>query len=335
MMPSSDPSEGAAAAYVSFFLGDEEYAVPLARVAEVAAHEGLTNLPGAPPFLRGVIDVRGVPVAVIDLVRKFGRDTHQAPSRDRLLVVRADVPGSHGLIALVADRMSDVLELAPDDIEAVPPLSSGIRAEFLSGMARRDRHFVLLLDLDRVLSATEQEALTGHLASPAAESSGELATPAPRHEPDDTSEGRRLVAVRVAGLRCGIDAAWVREVTPWGDVTPVPGAPAALHGLFNLRGAVLPIVDLSAALGQASITPRERSAFLILDPPGDAERGAVGLAVEAILGMVDVGAGAIDAVPAFASPVPSGRLEGALLAGGTPLLVVNVSVVLSAITKDE
>jgi len=285
-------------------------------------------------LLRGVVDVRGVPVAVVDLYRKFGVLAAGAP-RKSLVVVETDALGPNGLIAIAADRISRVIEPAAGDVEPVPPLSSGIRVEFLRGMVRTDRGFVLLLDLELVLSATEQEALTGYIAAlaprPAAEGRAsaadrEAAAPA---APAPERAARRFVIVRSGGLRCGVDAAWVQEVTAAGGVTAVPGAPSSFHGLHNLRGAVVPVLDLAAALGKTTFTPHSRSACLVLDPPGTSERGAAALAVEAVIGMVEIAPDEIEKVPGFAAQVPTGLLEGASLSLGQPMLILDLKALLA------
>jgi purine-binding chemotaxis protein CheW len=143
-----------------------------------------------------------------------------------------------------------------------------------------------------------------------------------------------LIAVRVAGLDCGLDASWVREATPWGDLTLVPGSNPSLRGLTNLRGTVLPVLDLAVALRQAPVVPQARSSFLILEPPDDGERGTVGLVVDRILGMVEARQD-VEALPAYASPFPSSQIEGVLSAGASSLLVVRLSAVLAAASSEE
>jgi purine-binding chemotaxis protein CheW len=314
-------------AQLTFVLGDEEYGLPLARVVEIAPDEGLTRLPAAPDLLLGVVDVRGVPVPVVDLARKFGVAPGERGAHRSLIVVESELAGPESLIAIAADQISRVIEPRPEDVEPVPALSSGIRVEFLRGMVKSDRGFVLLLDLELVLSATEQEAISGAIAPRATEAA---APNAPRgHRLAEATapspEGaRRFVVVRSGELQCGVDAAWVQEVTPAGGVTGVPGSPASFHGLHNLRGSVVPVLDLGAVMGQAAFTPRERSAFLVLDAPGAASRSVAALAVEAVMGMVEVGAGEIDAVPAFSSQAPAELVEGAALSLGRPTLILDL-----------
>ncbi len=330
-MATSGPSErDAAAAYLTFLLGEEEYGVPLASVVEIAPDEGVTRVPGAPELLLGVKDVRGVPVAVVDLYRKFGVVAASA-ARKSLIVVETDALGAMGLVAIAADRISRVIEPSPAEVEPVPPLSSGIRVEFLTGMVRQESGFVLLLDLDTVLSATEQEALTGYMAPRAAhEPTGAVAAAlgAPS-EAAQAAGSRRFVVVRSGGLQCGIDAAWVQEVTAAGGVTAVPGAPPSFHGLHNLRGAVVPVLDLAAAMGQTAFAPHRHSAFLVLDPPGASERGAAALAVEAVMGMVEVATAEIEGVPAYAARIPKALVEGASLSLGQPMLILDLKAVLA------
>jgi purine-binding chemotaxis protein CheW len=315
-------------AQLTFVLGDEEYGLPLARVVEIAPDEGLTRVPAAPELLLGVVDVRGVPVPVVDLARKFGVAQRKRGAHRSLIVVESELAGPESLVAIAADQISRVIEPRPEDVEPVPALSSGIRVEFLRGMVKSDRGFVLLLDMELVLSATEQEALSGAVAPRAAEAAAAPNAPRASRRAEaaaPAAEGaRRFVVVRSGGVQCGVDAAWVQEVTPAGGVTGVPGSPASFHGLHNLRGSVVPVLDLGAVMGQAPFTPRERSAFLVLDAPGGATRGVAALAVEAVMGMVEVGAGEIDAVPSFTSQAPAELVEGASLSLGKPTLILDL-----------
>jgi purine-binding chemotaxis protein CheW len=336
-MPTSDASEpqaAAAAAHLTFFLGDEEYGVPLARVAEIASDEGLTRVPGTPGLLRGVVSVRGAAVAVVDLARKFGLQQTGRSRRESLVVVETPLGGSSGLMAVVADRISRVALIRAEEIEPVPALSSGIRAEFLRGMARTDRGYVLLLDLDRVLNATEQQALSGELDSlEAAAADGEAGTasvqgPAAPAAARDEGTARRFVIAKAGSLRCGLDAASVQEVTVGGELTAVPGSASAFRGLFNLRGTVVPVVDLAAALGQPRLAPGTRTAFLVVNPRGD-ERGVAALAVQSLSGMAEVSPHEIESLPEFASPAP-GVVEGTAIANGGPVLILDLKALLSA-----
>ncbi|HEY7925479.1 MAG TPA: chemotaxis protein CheW [Vicinamibacteria bacterium] len=338
-MPTSDASEpraAAEAAHLTFFLGDEEYGVPLARVAEIAPDEGLTRVPGTPGLLRGVVSVRGAAVAVVDLARKFGLKHTGSSRRESLVVVETPLGGSSGLMALVADRISRVAHIPLEEIEPVPALSSGIRAEFLRGMARTDRGYVLLLDLPSVLNATEQQALSGELASlevAAATTDGPAGTASatsPSAPAAARGEGaaRRFVIAKAGSLRCGLDAESVQEVTVGGELTVVPGSASAFRGLFNLRGTVVPVVDLAAALGQPGLAPGTRTAFLVVNPRGD-ERGVAALAVHSLSGMAEVGPHEIESLPEFASPAP-GLVEGTAIANGGPVLILDLKALLSA-----
>ena len=335
-MPTSDASErqaAAEAAHLTFFLGDEEYGVPLARVAEIAPDEGLTRVPGTPGLLRGVVSVRGAAVAVVDLARKFGLKHAGRSRRESLVVVETPLGGSSGLMAVVADRISRVALIRPEEIEPVPALSSGIRAEFLRGMARTDRGYVLLLDLPSALNATEQQALSGELASleaATADGAGTASAKSPKAPAAPRGEGaaRRFVIARAGNLRCGLDAASVQEVTVGGELTVVPGSASAFRGLFNLRGTVVPVVDLAAALGQPRLAPGTRTAFLVVNPRGD-ERGVAALAVQSLSGMAEVSPDEIESLPEFASPAP-GIVEGTAIANGGPVLILDLKALLSA-----
>lgn len=148
---------GAASAvqHLTFLLGGEQYALPLARVREVLRHEPITPVPGVPPSIRGVISRRGRVVPVVDLAVRFGRPPLVATRWTCFLLVEVDIEGERTQLAMMVDQVDSVLELAAQDVLPPPPFGTAIRADFLRGMARQDSGLVLLLEVDRVLAHHE------------------------------------------------------------------------------------------------------------------------------------------------------------------------------------
>lgn len=161
--------------YLSFVLRESDYAVPIVKVKEILQYEGVTAVPGTPPSIRGVLNLRGRVVPVIDLGRKFGLGETAATRWTCVLVVEADVGGVVTPTGILADSVREVLDLVPDDIEPPPAFGTGVTVSWLTGMGKLDRRFVLLLDIDRVLAADEHDLAVALQAAtapaaPAAES---------------------------------------------------------------------------------------------------------------------------------------------------------------------
>ena|SRR6185503_52126 len=141
--------------YLTFVVGDEEYGVGILRAKEIIEYDTVTTVPNAPAYIRGVINLRGSVVPVVDLAVKFGRQAGAVTRRSCIVVVEVKLDDSRHVMGIVADRVSQVAELPPESIEPPPAFGAGVRSEWLLGLGRADKRFVLLLDTDRALSEKE------------------------------------------------------------------------------------------------------------------------------------------------------------------------------------
>ncbi len=140
--------------YVVFRLGGEGYALEVMRVQEVLDVQAMTEVPGSPKCLLGVINLRGHVVPVYDLRIPFGLHADSSMSRTpSVLIVETEQGNDSQVTGLVVDRVSDVLEFSPDEVQASPQLGLGKTTPFVRGLIRHQEGFLLVLDLDRVFSA--------------------------------------------------------------------------------------------------------------------------------------------------------------------------------------
>lgn len=142
--------------YLSFVLREADYAVPIVKVKEILQFDGVTAVPGTPPSIRGVLNLRGRVVPVVDLGRKFGLGETAATRWTCVLVVEVDVGGKLTPTGILADAVREVLDLSPGDIQPPPEFGSGARVSWLVGVGKLDRRFVLLLDIESLLAADEE-----------------------------------------------------------------------------------------------------------------------------------------------------------------------------------
>lgn len=148
----TSPSVAARTQYLSFAIASEEYAVDILRVREIIEYDTLTRVPAMPPAVRGVINLRGRVVPVVDLAARFGMPP--LPITRRSCIVLVEVAGETPLVVgIITDAVSQVLELAPDDLEPPPAFGTAIGAEFLDGMSEAGKKFVMVLNVDRALAA--------------------------------------------------------------------------------------------------------------------------------------------------------------------------------------
>ena len=140
---------------VVFDVANEAYAVHIARVHEIIRLQQITIIPGAPPCVEGVINLRGKVIPVLDLRKRFSLHATAYTRASRIVVV--EISGQ--TLGLIVDGVSEVLRIAPDRIEPPSPLVMGIDSRYLRGIAKLDDQLIVLLDLDQVLSAVEQQQL--------------------------------------------------------------------------------------------------------------------------------------------------------------------------------
>lgn len=142
---------------LTFSLRGGDYALPVLRVKEILQYEPLTAVPGAPAHVRGVLNLRGSVVPVVDLARKLGFDPAEPTARTCILVVETHADGLPEVIGVLADAVKEVTGVRDDEVEPPPSFGRDASVSFLAGMLRAGTQFVLLLDIDRVLGADARE----------------------------------------------------------------------------------------------------------------------------------------------------------------------------------
>lgn len=177
-MGASATSNAPAGQYLGLYIGGDEYAIGVLRVKEILQFETITRVPGTPRSIRGVINVRGSVVPVVDLAVKFGLPETVVTPRACVVIAEVELEGGQAVMGVMADSVSQVMDLGPDDIQPPPAFGTHVQVDYLLGVGRVGKGFSLILDIDRVLSAGE--LLAASALSPT-EAEGALA-PAPEGE---------------------------------------------------------------------------------------------------------------------------------------------------------
>jgi purine-binding chemotaxis protein CheW len=138
-----------------FILGAEEYGVDILKVQEIRGFEKVTPIPAAPDYLKGIVNLRGVIVPVLDLRVKFALPNPRYDASTVMIVLR--IAGR--VIGIVVDAVSDVVRLAASEIKAAPQLGSVVDSTYLAGLATQDERMILLLDIEKFLSSGELNLL--------------------------------------------------------------------------------------------------------------------------------------------------------------------------------
>lgn len=147
--------------YLTFHLGEEMFAMSILAIREIIEYHALTEVPLVPSLIRGVINLRGSVVPVVDLAVRFGRPPRPVSKRTCIVIVETDSHDSPSdsssphKMGMVVDTVSEVLEIPPLAIEPPPEFGTHLRTDFIRGMANINQQFVVLIDIDRILSLQE------------------------------------------------------------------------------------------------------------------------------------------------------------------------------------
>jgi len=145
--------------YLTFTLADEEYGIGILKVKEIIGMMAITSVPRTPDFVKGVINLRGKVIPVIDLRLKFGMPAIDYTDRTCIIVVEIDADDMTIQIGIVVDSVSEVLNIKEEEIENAPSFGTSINMDYILGMAKIDSGVKILLDIDKVLSAKEIQVL--------------------------------------------------------------------------------------------------------------------------------------------------------------------------------
>jgi purine-binding chemotaxis protein CheW len=155
----TSPSKGGK--YLTFSLGKEEFGLGILAVREIIGYMDVTLVPRTPSYVRGVINLRGQVISVIDLRAKFGMESADRTDRTCIVVVEINNGGRRLSTGLIVDRVSEVLTVPAENIEEAPDFGANVRTDFILGMGKVGSSVKILLNIDRVLGAEEIEALAG------------------------------------------------------------------------------------------------------------------------------------------------------------------------------
>ncbi|MBK8186347.1 MAG: purine-binding chemotaxis protein CheW [Cellvibrio sp.] len=165
------PESGANASrqYLAFTLNGEVFAIDILQIREIIEFSALTEVPMMPITIRGVINLRGSVVPVIDLSARFGKGASAIARRTCVVILEVRTEGVNQTLGVMVDAVNEVMEIAANDIEPAPTFGTRIRTDFIAGMGRTGGRFVIILNVERVFSLEELASLGG-LTSSAIES---------------------------------------------------------------------------------------------------------------------------------------------------------------------
>ncbi len=152
-------TEGEEQQYLTFMVGGETYAIGILDIKEILEFGNVTHVPMMPDAVRGVINLRGSVVPVIDLAARFGGAPTEVTKRTCSVIVEIDVQEAKHDVGVMVDAVNEVMDIEPENIERAPSFGAKIRTDFIAGMGRIEDRFVILLDVAHVLSLEELSAI--------------------------------------------------------------------------------------------------------------------------------------------------------------------------------
>ena len=303
---------------VAFRLGNEEFGLPIAAVQEIIRVPAIVAVPQAPSHVLGVANLRGRVFSVVSLRRWFGLSTTgEGDSNERCVVARL---GGH-LVALKVDQVLGVLRLPASAIEKTPELAghSGSGLHGVCGVAKLDqgKRLVLLLDEKALLQVTNA---VGNTTSASANETKELLM--------ESADERQMVSFTLGDAEFGIAIQEVQEIIRLTKVTAVPRSPAYVEGMVNLRGEVLPVVDLRKRMGLPAKPVSDATRVVVVDLKG----AKAGLIVDAVREVTRIASRDLAPAPGLVAGAEREIIEGVarLNQGERMILVVRPDKLLNA-----
>jgi len=147
--------------YLTFKLTEEVFALEVAKVREILEYSTVTKVPQTPDYMRGVINLRGSVVPVVDLRLKFGMSAIEQTVNTCIIVTEVELNGETMQLGALADSVQEVNEMEPEQIEAAPKIGTRLNTDFIKGMGKQDNNFVMILDIDRVFNSKEMADIQG------------------------------------------------------------------------------------------------------------------------------------------------------------------------------
>ena len=141
--------------YLTFKLEDEVFALDIGKVREVLDFTLIAKVPQTPDFMLGVINLRGTVVPVVDMRLKFATTQTETTVNTCIIIVEIEIDGENTVLGALVDSVQEVMDLDPDQIEPAPRIGTRLNTKFIKGMGKRDNHFIIILDIDKVFSTDE------------------------------------------------------------------------------------------------------------------------------------------------------------------------------------
>ena len=147
--------------YLTFIMGDEEYGVDILRVQEIRGWDSVTPIPNTPDYIKGVINLRGTIVPIVDLRQRFGMPSIEYGATTVVIVLKVISEESERIMGIVVDAVSDVHNVADEDMQPPPDFGSVVSIDYVKGLATVSETMIIILEIDRLMNAEDMAAMSG------------------------------------------------------------------------------------------------------------------------------------------------------------------------------
>ena len=312
------------AQFVGFRLGEEEYAVGISEVQEIIRVPEITKVPKAPEFVEGVINLREKVLPIISLRKRFALENIEKTDSQRIIVVNIDGIST----GMVVDSVSEVLRLSKDAIEPPPPILSGFDSDHLQGIGKMEdgKRLLLLLNLHKLLTSSEKKTLSQLSKAEKGESEKE------KKEEKKMAEEEQLVSFKIENEEFGVNIEEVQEIIRIPEITRVPQAPFFVEGVINLRGNILPVIDLRKRFELEATEKTSATRIVVTNVNGK----TTGIIVDSVSEVTRLPKTSIEPPPPIVAGIEARYIRGIgkLNDGKRLLILLNLEEILT-LRKDE
>jgi len=269
---------------VSFLVGEEEYGLDLGAVREIIRFPAIAKLPNAPDYIKGIISLRNSLMPIIDLRTKLKAGSDQVDTGTRVIVV--DLNGIN--VGVTVDRVFEVMRLPRETLFPPPQVFDHQAGEKITGIARLDngQRIIMLLDLQDII----HPSLIENLKNDASYLSPENVAAEPEQ---NAGSDEQMVVFRLASEQYGVRISQIQEITKLIKITRVPRAPGYVEGVFNLRGDLIPVIDLRRRFAMPSGDHTDRTRIMV----AELKQNKAGIIVDEVLEVLQIPSGCLEEMP--------------------------------------
>lgn len=267
---------------VSFQVGSEEFGLEIDKVKEIIRFPEIVKVPNVPDFIKGIISLRDTLMPIVDMRTKLGAGNDEVTTTTRVVVV--DVSGA--FVGLTVDQVFEVIRIPKSIIYPPPTTVLSETGEKITGIARLDdgQRIIMLMDPQTVISEYDLDEISAGEGFSHSETQAE-----DRAEINE----KQLVIMKLAGEQYGIDIAQVQEITKMAQITTVPRSPNFVQGVVNLRGDVIPVIDMRKRFELEAGDYSDRTRIIV----SEINNKKIGLIVDEVMEVLRVSAGNFEEVP--------------------------------------